>query len=147
LIDPDHFHARLTSFDLWVTSTPESQPRWRTIDATALGPRLDCTCCAKRHFEFLNITRASHSTTLCGQNAIQITPTTPGTINLEDLASRLRPLGPVTLNRFLLRATLSRPGFDKNAAELTVFPDARAVVKGTTNPALARAVYAQFVGT
>ena len=36
--------------------------------------------------------------------------------------------------------------FDVDGYELTVFPDGRAIVKGTTDPAVARSVYARYIG-
>jgi hypothetical protein len=58
---------------------------------------------------------------------------------LRQLAERLRPLGGVRVNDFALRLTLSR-------FELTVFPDGRAIVKGTTDIGVARSVYARYIG-
>jgi adenylyltransferase/sulfurtransferase len=65
----------------------------------------------------------------------------PGTsLDLETLAARLAPLGSVERNRFLLRASIDRYA-------LTVFPDGRAIVAGTDDPAIAESVYARYVGT
>jgi adenylyltransferase/sulfurtransferase len=48
----------------------------------------------------------------------------------------------VTSNPFLVRVNL----FDADL-ELTVFPDGRAIVKGTEDRAVARAAYSRYVGT
>jgi adenylyltransferase/sulfurtransferase len=60
-------------------------------------------------------------------------------IDLEDLAGQLRPLGAVRVNEFALR-------FFAGEHELTVFSDGRAIIKGTTDPAVARGLYSRFVG-
>src|SRR5713101_2259764 len=61
-----------------------------------------CACCVQRRFPFLEVGSASHATTLCGRDAIQITARAGTKLSLPSLAERLRPLGAVTLNPFLL---------------------------------------------
>jgi adenylyltransferase/sulfurtransferase len=58
---------------------------------------------------------------------------------LEALAARLAPLGQVRSNGFALR-------FTATPYELTVFPDGRAIIKGTTDPGLARSLYSRYIG-
>jgi adenylyltransferase/sulfurtransferase len=60
-------------------------------------------------------------------------------INLPDLAERLRPVGQVSFNEFLLR-------FIVDGYELTIFPDARAIIKGTDDEHVAKSVYARYIG-
>jgi len=60
-------------------------------------------------------------------------------VNLQELSARLTPLGPVRVNEFALRAVLE-------SYELTVFPDGRAIIKGTQDTGVARSVYARYVG-
>jgi molybdopterin-synthase adenylyltransferase len=62
-------------------------------------------------------------------------------LDLQELARRLRPVGEVMVSRFVLR-------FDdpSGGRQLTVFPDGRAIIKGTTDEAEARSLYARFVG-
>jgi adenylyltransferase/sulfurtransferase len=43
------------------------------------------------------------------------------------------------VNEFLVRAHVG--GF-----EFTVFPDGRAIIKGTSDPGVARSLYAKYVG-
>jgi adenylyltransferase/sulfurtransferase len=61
-------------------------------------------------------------------------------LNLAELDSRLSPLGQVRRNEFALR-------FFAPPYEMTVFPDGRAIIKGTTDPGLARSLYARYIGT
>jgi adenylyltransferase/sulfurtransferase len=75
---------------------------------------------------------------LCGRNAVQIHEGARP-LDLKDLAERLAPLGPVRANEFALR-------FEIPPYLLTVFPDGRAIVKGTTDVGLARSLYARYIG-
>jgi hypothetical protein len=75
---------------------------------------------------------------LCGRNAVQIHERFRP-IDLDQLAQRLGAVAKVRSNQFALRVTL-------DAFELTVFPDGRAIVKGTTDIGVARSLYARYVG-
>ena len=77
--------------------------------------------------------------TLCGRNAVQVRPSKARTLELEELATRLRKLGSVRVNAFLLRVKL-------DGHELVLFKDGRAIVHGTVDPAEARSLYARYVG-
>lgn len=99
----------------------------------------DCPCCVERNFPYLKVGAASHATSLCGRNAIQITVARGARLDLQQLAERLRPVGEVTVNSFLLKL---------QAGEhlITVFSDGRAIIQGTTDETLARNLYARYVG-
>ncbi|MGB5354300.1 MAG: ThiF family adenylyltransferase [Woeseia sp.] len=104
----------------------------------------DCPCCKHRKFEYLDGKAGSRSTTLCGRDAVQLTPRQTGAAtNLGRLAERLREHGNVRVNEFMLRATLQD---NDKPYELTLFPDGRAIIKGTSDESLARSVYAKYVG-
>jgi len=75
---------------------------------------------------------------LCGRNAVQIRYRGRPT-NLQQLKTRLEPLGEVRVNEFVLR-------FFPEPYEMTVFPDGRAIVKGTSDTGVARSLYAKYVG-
>ena len=60
-------------------------------------------------------------------------------LDLAALAQALHGLGSVRSNEFALR-------FDDGAHEVTVFPDGRAIIKGTTDIGVARSVYSRYVG-
>ena len=77
---------------------------------------------------------------LCGRNAVQIRQMEARALNLAELKKRLAPLGVVSGNEFLVR-------FELAPFELTIFPDGRAIVKGTDDPAVARGLYAKYVGS
>jgi len=96
----------------------------------------DCPCCARREFTWLTGRRAPVS--LCGRNAVQIHERRRP-IDLTRLASQLEGLGEIRGNEFALR-------FRAGDYHLTVFPDGRAIVKGTTDIGVARGIYARYIG-
>jgi adenylyltransferase/sulfurtransferase len=76
---------------------------------------------------------------LCGQDSIEISRRSPEDVNLLSLKSRLEDIGEVRGSASLLRCTLG-------AYELTVFPNGRAIIKGTRDLARARDIYTRYVG-
>ena len=124
---------QLVTLDLW-------QGRIQTI-STVGGRRDDCSTCGRRQFAFLDRS-ASGTTTLCGRDAVQVLPATRTALSFERMANRLATAGTVESTPHLVRCRLTESGL-----ALTVFPDGRAIVKGTTDPAVARSVYARYVGT
>ncbi len=122
------FQPRFTTVDVWTGEIRQSSPAGR-------DPQ--CPCCQQRDFSYLN---GKHRApiSLCGRNAVQIHERLRP-VNLEDLAARLKSFGEVRSNEFALRAQLA-------PYELTVFPDGRAIIKGTTDPGVARSLYARYVG-
>lgn len=96
----------------------------------------DCVCCVERRFEWLDGTRDA-PVSLCGRNAVQIHERL-GHVDLEALRVRLEEAGEVRGNEFALR-------FARGANEITVFRDGRAIIKGTTDPAVARSLYAKWI--
>jgi molybdopterin/thiamine biosynthesis adenylyltransferase len=120
--------ARITTVDVWSGEI-------RQIDAPARDP--GCLCCARREFEYLDGSRRA-PISLCGRNAVQIHERSRH-IDLSELALKLGPIAAVRSNEFALRAS-----FDPY--ELMVFPDGRAIIRGTTDIGLARSLYARYVG-
>jgi adenylyltransferase/sulfurtransferase len=75
---------------------------------------------------------------LCGRNAVQIHERSRP-LDLAELAARLGAVAAVRANEFALRV-------DLDPYELTVFPDGRAIIKGTTDVGIARSLYARYIG-
>jgi adenylyltransferase/sulfurtransferase len=125
---PESIDARLTTLNVWSGEIRQIAPPKRDAE---------CPCCAVRDFAHLNGNRRA-PISLCGRNAVQIHERTRA-VNLEELAQRLGQLGAVRSNEFALRAQL-------DPYELTVFPDGRAIIKGTTDTGIARSIYARYVG-
>jgi len=119
---------KITTVDVWSGEIRQvAQP----------GPSDECPACARREFPAMR-TGARPPVSLCGHNAVQIHERRCA-LDLPDLASRLQPLGAVRMNEFALR-------FEIEPYLLTIFPDGRAIIKGTTDVALARSLYARYVG-
>ncbi len=111
------------------------------LDPIDLPPRdPDCPCCGRREFAYLEGALGSDTASLCGRNAVQIRRRDGRGLDLEEIARRLASVGALETNRFLLRARI-------DAYELTVFADGRAIVGGTTDPAVAKSIYARYIGT
>ena len=113
---------------------------WTRHFATVTIPRDEhCPACAGRRFDFLSAERTAWTTTLCGRNAVQVTPQTGALIDLPALKTRLESLGTVTDNDFLLTLHIED-------LEVVLFPDGRAVVQGTIDETRARTVLARVLG-
>lgn len=123
---------QLQCFSLW-------DGRHRQIDLSRLREIGSCPACQQGAREWLNGTRSSQLAVLCGRNAVQIRPAEPQQLELAALADRLRAVGEVSLTRFFLKVQLE-------SHRLTLFPDGRAIVEGTTEPAVAKRLYSQYVG-
>jgi molybdopterin-synthase adenylyltransferase len=120
--------ARMTTLDLWSGSA-------RQVVMPPASP--ECMVCGQRTFRYLDGKRRA-PISLCGRNAVQIHER-QRPVNLAELAAALAGAGTVRANEFALR--LQIPSY-----EITVFPDGRAIIKGTTDPGLARSLYSRYVG-
>lgn len=119
-------------FDVW-----DNTFRRLRLDGIKAGN--SCPVCDEQRYDWLHGQEGAQPTRLCGRNAVQISPPRKATIDLAALASRLDEIGTTNLNRFLLKAIVE--GY-----ELTIFPDGRAIIKGTDDIAEARTLYNRFVG-
>ncbi len=132
----------LYSIDVWQNTT-------RRLDVAAARRAGTCPCCVAGRFEFLAGDSSSATTTLCGRNAVQISPppSAGGNLDLALLAGRLSAHGTFTHNGYLLHGRFDGPDGDNGPYELTLFPDGRAIIKGTTEPETARSIYAKYIGS
>lgn len=134
----------LLDVDLWTNDV-------RRVDISG-AKQAACPCCGSggdQQFSFLDADAAAldGAAALCGSDAVQVFPRGDVSLDLIALSDRLAALGVVTRSRFMLRVTVAA-GPDAGVAptELTVFADGRAIVRGTTDPGVARSVYARYVG-
>ncbi|MCC6743465.1 MAG: ThiF family adenylyltransferase [Acidobacteria bacterium] len=125
-------HGGLLQFDVW-------ENRWTRIGLDGLLERGNCPVCHQRKFEFLDAP-GQHATTMCGRGAVQVTSGRTVRLDLGALAARLRPSGEVSENAYLVK-------FRSGEIEMTIFADARCIIKGVTEPSAARSLYARYVGT
>ena len=128
--DHQHLGRGLATFDLWTNDY---------LLATGFPRLADCPCCALRRFDYLEARATSQTTTLCGRNAVQVSPGQPLRLDLAELGRRLAAAGDVFTSAYLVRLTV-------DSHELTVFADGRAIVKGTSEPSVARSLYARYIG-
>ena len=119
----------LLSFDVWTNEHAE-------ISATR--PRPGCRACGELDFIHLAGEGRPHIT-LCGRNSVQIHER-QRPIDFTEMNRRLQPHGTVRHNDFVLK-------FWHDPYEMTLFPDGRAIIKGTTDTAVARSLYARYVGS
>ena len=118
----------LLSFDLWSNERAEVR---------AEKPLPGCRACGERDFVHLTGAGRAH-VTLCGRNSVQIHER-HRPIDFSELSERLKPHGTVRHNSFVLK-------FWPEPYEMTLFPDGRALIKGTTDTSVARSLYARYVG-
>ena len=128
--------------ELFVLNVWENTSR-RVKVAPLKGRKGKCPCCALRQFEWLEGEHGTQTTTLCGRNAVQVTQRRAAALDFAALAKQLSASGPVTANRFLLKFGVTE---GEEPYEFTVFPDGRAIIKGTDDPDRARTLYAKYVG-
>lgn len=118
----------LLSWDVWSNERAE---------LAASHMRAGCRACSG---DFIHLAGEGRPhITLCGRNSVQIHEQ-QRPVNFAELSSRLRPLGNVRHNEFVLK-------FWREPFEMTLFPDGRAIIKGTTDTAIARSLYARYIGS
>lgn len=109
-----------------------------TYERFSLSRRPGCLTCDRGEYHFLD-GQTSETATLCGRDAVQVRPLGKQALDLADLGERLAGVGPVQVTPFLLRLSVDN-------CEVTLFPDARAIIKGTDEPSVARAIYSKYIG-
>lgn len=119
----------LLSFDVWTNEHAE---------ISAAKPHPGCRACGQRDFIHLAGESRPHIT-LCGRNSVQIHER-HRPIDFAEMGRHLQPHGAVRHNDFVLK-------FWRDPYELTLFPDGRAIIKGTTDTAVARSLYARYIGS
>ncbi len=125
----DKLRRTLLSWDAWNNARSE---------VSATKPRPGCRTCGARQFPHLAGEGRPHIT-LCGRNSVQIHERSRP-VDFAEASRRLQPHGRVRHNEFVLK-------FWHDPYEMTVFPDGRAIIKGTTDPAAARSFYARYIGS
>jgi len=125
---PEALHGRLLSCDVW-------SGRTQSVRVTRSAV---CRACVQCKFPYLDGQAQPHIT-LCGRDSVQIHERRR-TLDLPALQASLSAAGVVARqNGFLLK--FSAPPY-----EMTVFGDGRAILKGSTDPAVARSLYSRYIG-
>ncbi len=112
---------------------------FRRVRLGKLLGSVDCPCCARRSFEWLEGVQGSQTTSLCGRNAVQVAHRSERKLDFEDMARQMKTLGQVSHNRYMLKLAV-------DGIEFTVFPDGRAIIKGISDTERARSLYAKYIG-
>lgn len=121
-------HGRLISCDVWTGH----------FQSIRVAQNPACRACSRRDFSYLQGQAQPHIT-LCGRDSVQIHER-GRTLNLKALQARLAPtVSDVRHNEFLL-------SFRVDPYQMTIFADGRAILKGTKDPAVARSLYARYIG-
>jgi molybdopterin/thiamine biosynthesis adenylyltransferase len=121
-------HGRLISCDVWTGH----------FQSVRVAQNPACRACTRRDFTYLSGQAQPHIT-LCGRDSVQIHER-GRTLDLGALQSRLAAtVSDVRHNEFLL-------SFRVDPYQMTVFADGRAILKGTKDPAVARTLYARYIG-
>ncbi len=126
---PHLMRRTLLSHDLWTNQRSE-------INTSIPNPA--CRVCGERIFSHLAGEGRPHIT-LCGRNSVQIHEH-HRPVDFAAMRDRLQPHGQVRFNNLLLR-------FDRPPHTLTLFPDGRCLIQGTTDITLARTLYARYIGS
>ena len=111
--------------------------------APLAGRKGKCPCCALRKFDWLDGEQGMQTTSLCGRNAVQVTPRAGTKLDFASLGKQLNASGTVSANKFLLKFNVTDAG---EPYEFTIFPDGRAIIKGTDELDRAKVLYAKYVG-
>jgi molybdopterin/thiamine biosynthesis adenylyltransferase len=125
----DKIRRTLLSYDVWTND-------YASVNTDK--PRPGCRACQEHDFVHLAGEGRPHIS-LCGRNSVQIHER-ERPIDFAEITRRLSPHGAVRHNEFILR-------FWREPYEMTLFPDGRAIIKGTTDTAIARSLYARYVGS
>jgi len=125
----DKLRRTLLSFDVWSNEVAE---------ISAAKPSSGCQICEKHDFVHL-AGMCRPQITLCGRNSVQIHERNRP-VDFTEMSARLVAHGTVKHNAFVLK-------FWRDPFEMTLFPDGRAIIKGTDDTAVARSLYARFVGS
>ncbi|MCH7704640.1 MAG: ThiF family adenylyltransferase [Planctomycetes bacterium] len=130
----DDVIRRLINIDAW-------SGRITHLNVQAAADQGDCVCCKQRRFEYLHGSRAGRTTTLCGRDAVQVHPGAKVAVDFAAIAASLNAVaaGRVRHNPYMLTCEL-------DDLTLTLFPDGRAIIKGTDSVEVARSAYAKYFG-
>ena len=135
----DEINPHLVHLDVWTG-------RRMNMNVQSAREAGTCPCCVRGEFSFLEGRHAGATTTLCGRDAVQVSaPQRRGSVqanmDFSAIAAKLAGVAttPIRHNPYMLRVKIDQ-------YEVTLFPDARAIIKGTSDPAKARSLYAKYFG-
>ncbi|MFH1862736.1 MAG: ThiF family adenylyltransferase [bacterium] len=122
--------ASLTELDL-------DAERWRKV---IVKRKPECRTCGKADFIYLNGKRGFKAMKLCGRDMVHLSPEKEMNLNLPQLAKRFESNFSIQLSEYLLHLKVPE-------AEISIFPDGRALIKGISDPVLARSIFNRYIST
>ena len=125
-------NRKLNVFEMWSNTV-------RQMDVSGLRSSVDCPACKGKQLNWLDGQKESRSVVLCGRNAVQVSFADREKIDLDELAAKLLGVMDLQQNAFLVR-------FGVDEFSVSVFRDGRAIISGTDDLAVAKRIYAQYVG-
>jgi adenylyltransferase/sulfurtransferase len=128
LIGAENINRDLISIDVWAGYFKHLK----------IARGSNCPSCTGK-YEFLDTQFGTRTTSLCGQNAVQVLNPGLKDISFQQLEARLKVVGKVNYNEFMLN-------FSVDGKEMVIFPDGRAIIKNTADESLARGLYAKYIG-
>ncbi|MEC0231121.1 ThiF family adenylyltransferase [Paenibacillus alba] len=129
----EQLNLKMQQWDLWF-----NQHSAIRVDGAL---KSDCPACAKKQYEYLEAHLENDTIqSLCGRNSVQIQPIVPSTKSLDDWEERLKPLGPVEKNRFLLKFQAAPD------LHMVIFPGGRVLIQGTDDLIQAKSLYSRYIG-
>lgn len=108
--------------------------------AIKVAKKPDCPVCAKGEFRFLEKDAMPWVTSLCGRDAVQITPSEDRGFDLKAVEKKLWSVGKVVNTGYMLKADIEGYSF-------TIFPDGRVLVHGVDDHGLAKSLCAKYIGS
>ncbi len=134
----DAMRRRLLQIDVWTNGIHE-------LDVSNAWEQGNCPACGQGQFDYLDGKEGSTADVLCGRDAVQLRQrAVHEAIDFNELKAKLETHGRVSVNDFMLTAWIEE---DDQAYEITLFSNGRALIKGTQEAAIARSVYARYVGS
>jgi molybdopterin-synthase adenylyltransferase len=128
LIGSKDINQDLVTLDIWNMS----------YNSVKLKKKEGCPACNGK-YEYLDKKPDLIVTSLCGQSrAVQVMNTALGKINLHEIAITLPDVSNLFQNEYMIR-------FDADNYQMIIFPDGRAIIKNTTDEAMARVLYERYV--
>lgn len=133
LTDADS-HPYLEQLDIW--KHEELQLNIRD------GRSEKCPACVGKQYDFLEeaIGNPVVITSLCGRDTVQIRPRQKRTVDLSNLAEKLKESGDVKGNAYVLRLSLAE------GIQMVYFTDGRVLIHGTNDPVQAKIYYSHYAG-
>jgi len=114
---------------------------WHGISKDFIIKKGDAACriCDEHKYELLKTEKGVKAVSLCGHNSVQVTPSSALGVTFEDLSARLSSSGEVKFNNYMMKFIIPQ-------YEFTIFPDGRTIIKGATEEAEGKSLYAKYIG-